>query len=216
MSPSETPRTRDSRPRALTGALVLTGLLLGCASARAAESERIAELLRLGPGSTVADVGAGNGGWAIEMARQVGDEGHVYATEVDESDVEEIGRKIASSSLGNMTAILGTDEATGLEEGCCDAILLRLVYHHFTRPEPMRASLLEALKPGALLAVVDILPQTSWRRLPGVPDRGGHGIPPDQLVAEMVAGGFEVVERIEDWPGDEDHFCVLFRRPPDG
>ena len=196
--------------------LVVAGLiatLAGCGATRAAESDRIAELLGVTPGMTVADVGAGRGSYAFRLAEQVGESGHVFATEVDEDDVASIERRISSDELTNLTAVLGTDVATGLDDGCCDAILLRLVYHHFTQPEPMRRSLMAALKPGGLIAVIDIEPQSTWSELAGVPDRGGHGIPPDDLVAEMIGGGFEFVERIDDWPGDDDHFCVLFRRP---
>ena len=76
----------------------------------------------------------------------------------------------------------------------------------------MRASLRRALRRGGVLAVIEIDPQTAWRELPGVPDRGGHGISPGDLVAEMTADGFDVVARYEEWPGDEDHYCVVFRR----
>ena len=199
--------------RALATVLCFVTWIGGCASSRAAENDRIARLLDLKPGMWVADVGAGDGDWAVEMAAVVGGEGHVFATEVEEDNVESIGRKIAGQLLGNMSAVLGGEESTGLEDGCCDAILLRLVYHHFTRPEPMRDSLRRALRPGGVIAVIDIVPQTTWRDLPGVPERGGHGIAADELVADMIGAGFEVVERIDDWPGDEDRYCVLFRRP---
>lgn len=186
----------------------------GCASARVAdEHDRIAEVLGLEAGMRVADVGAGDGEWSEELALRVGEAGHVWATEVDEDDLSDIRERLDDAEFGNVTTVLGEAEDTGLPEACCDAILLRLVYHHFTDPAPMRASLRRALKPGAMLAVIDIEPQTQWRDLPGVPDRGGHGIPPDQLVAEMTGDGFEVVGRYEDWPGDEDHYCVVFRRP---
>ena len=101
---------------------------------------------------------------------------------------------------------------TGLEPGCCDAVLLRLVYHHFQEPAPMRADLRAALKPAGVIAVIDILPQQGWRELPGVPDRGGHGIPPDRLLEEMTGDGFELVARFDDWNGDEDRFCMVFLR----
>ena len=103
-------------------------------------------------------------------------------------------------------------EMTGLPDACCDVILLRLVYHHFVRPEEMRASLRNALRPGGLIAVIDVAPQTTWRDLPEVPDRGGHGIPPEDLIDEMTSDGFEVVDRRENWNGEEDRFCVIFRR----
>jgi hypothetical protein len=48
--------------------------------------------------------------------------------------------------------------------------------------------------------------------LPGVPDRGGHGISAEDLVEEMTSDGFEVVERYDDWNGNDNRYCVVFRR----
>ncbi len=76
----------------------------------------------------------------------------------------------------------------------------------------MRADLRAALRPAGLIAVIDILPQAGWRELPGVPDRGGHGISPEQLVEEMTGDGFELVGRFDDWNGDDERFCMVFLR----
>lgn len=201
--------------------LITVALAVACGSATTTspapetvdEAERIAEVLSLGPGMRVADVGAGDGEWSVELARRVGESGRVYATEVDEDDLEEIRERVEEAALGNVTSLLGDDLDTGLPAACCDAILLRLVYHHFTDPPQMRASLRRALLPGGLIAVIDLDPQEHWRDLPGVPDRGGHGIRAEELVIDMTAAGFEVVSRFDDWDPDEpDHYCVVFRR----
>ena len=207
---------RAARP-GLGGVLCAALLAVGCSVAGAesteeSEARKIVDALALATGMHVADVGAGDGEWALELARVVGPEGHVYATEVDEDDLESMTATMAAESLSPYTAILGDQDRIGLPADCCDGILLRLVYHHFQKPEVMRAALAAALRPGARLVVVDIAPQTDWRDLPGVPDRGGHGITIEGLIAEMAEDGFEVVERIDDWPGDEDRFCVVFRR----
>jgi predicted methyltransferase len=185
-----------------------------CAAARAPviEADHIAEVLALQPGMWVADVGAGNGEWTQDLAQRVGRDGRVYATEVDEDDVEEIREVADSAGLTNVTTLLGQTDDSGLPEDCCDAILLRLVYHHFTDPPEMRRSLFRALRPGGLIAVIDIEPQSHWPELAGVPDRGGHGIPAQTLIEEMAAEGFELVERHEPWEGENDRYCVVFRR----
>ncbi len=196
------------------GLLGLVLLAAGCGTARASveEGDLIAEVLALRAGMRVADVGAGNGRWSEELARRVGEAGHVWATEVDEEELAEIRGRFVEAELGNVTPVLGDAQDTGLPEGCCDAVLLRLVYHHFTDPGLMRASLRRALRPGGLIAVIDIVPQEHWRQLPGVPERGGHGIAPADLIAEMTSDGFEVVAEYEDWDGEEDRYCIVFRR----
>lgn len=211
---SPEPRSLRIPPDRAAWLMLGIALLAGCPAGRvsAGELERIAEVLALGPGSVVADVGAGDGEWAVRLAEVVGDEGRVWATEVEQDDVEDIDRRVSGAFLNNVTVVLGDQSETGLPADCCDAILLRMVYHHFTDPAPMRASLRRALRPGGLIAIIDITPQRSWRDLPDVPDRGGHGIPPDDLVHEMTSEGFEVVHREDDWNGDEDRYCVVFRR----
>jgi SAM-dependent methyltransferase len=181
--------------------------------ARSGESERLAEALALRPGMSVADVGAGRGEWAKDISRRVGPAGRVFATEVEQDKVDRIAERIADAGLTNVTTLLGTDEDTGLPAGCCDAILLRLVYHHFTDPAKMRRSLVRSLRPGARLVVVDTEPHGSWPSLPGVPDRGGHGIAPEDLIAELTGEGFTVLERHDEWPDSDSDYCVVFRAP---
>lgn len=176
------------------------------------EAARTIAALRLRPGLRVADVGAGNGEWAERISREVGEAGHVYATEVDRDHLQTIETRLAEAGLKNVTTILGTQQDTGLPPECCDAILLRMVYHHFADPPRMRSSLRSALRRGAALVVVDTEPQKSWRHLEGVPERGGHGIKAEDLLREMTGDGFEVVERHDDWAGDGDRYCIVFRR----
>lgn len=210
----ETPVIGRGSMRAVLGfALVVGATLLLQTAVQASERDRLVEVLGLRAGMKTADVGAGDGEWTEYMAREVGPTGHVYSTEIEEDGVRKIESRARQAGLDNVTAILGTESETGLGPGCCDAILLRTVYHHFTRPAPMRASLRQALRPGARLAVVDFQPRQDWRDLPGVPDRGGHGIRIDELIAEMTGDGFEVVERHDDW--SNDRFCVVFRRTPE-
>lgn len=209
----------DYRQRALASFVVALGSLAlsagGLHGASLDEIDRIADLLRLESGQVLADVGAGDGDFAELLAAKVGSDGRVFATEVEQELVDKIERRMVDAGLAQVSAVLGDQDGLGLDSGCCDAILLRLVYHHFEAPDTMRAGLRRALVPGGLLAIIDIAPQKNWRVLPRVPDRGGHGVPADDLVAEMLGAGFEFVEERPDWNGDEDRYAVLFRRPAD-
>lgn len=195
-------------------AVVLTAVTVSCGAADADEARRIAEVLALAPGMVVADVGAGDGEWAIALAEAVGPEGTVFATEVEEDLVEDLEALGFDPGRAPILAVRGTATTTGLDAACCDAVLLRMVYHHFTDPRAMRRSLFAALRPGGRIAVIDIVPQHHWGEVEGVPDRGGHGIPADDLAAEMVGAGFELEAIHGDWRGDdEDRYCLVFTTP---
>jgi ubiquinone/menaquinone biosynthesis C-methylase UbiE len=169
--------------------------------------------LGLRPGHSVADVGAGDGEFTVPLGRAVGPGGRVFATEVEDDKLEKVRSAVGGADLANVTVLRGAQTTTGLPDGCCDAILLRLVYHHFTDPAAMRRSLWSALKPGGRLLVVETTPQKAWRVLPGVPERGGHGIPAQELLADMERDGFAVVDRYYEWPAEGDSYGVVFRRP---
>jgi SAM-dependent methyltransferase len=218
ISPAATPRPV---PRHAFGPSLRLAAALGLTLAAAlplrgepsSEAERIADVLGLAPGMSAADVGAGDGRFTVELSRRVGAAGRVFATEVDRAELDKVEAKASAEGLANVTAVLGDQQETGLPEACCDAILLRLVYHHFTDPPAMRRSLWRALRPGGRIAVIDVPPQTGWRQLEGVPERGGHGIRIDELLAEMRSEGFEVLSRDDAWPAENGSYCVVFQRP---
>jgi SAM-dependent methyltransferase len=154
---------------------------------------------------SVADVGAGRGELTVALAAEVGPGGRVYSTEIDRESLEQIGAAVATARLANVTLVLAEVRDTGLPASCCDAIVLRRVYHHLADPVATNASLLRALRPGGVLAVIDFPPLLSWLwpwPPAGVPrSRGGHGVDARLVTEEVVASGFELVQVIEDWPG---------------
>lgn len=183
------------------------------------ETPRIARALELRPGSVVADVGAGDGSYAIALATIVGPDGHVFATEIDEDALEEIRENVAKKGATNVTVLPGAAGSTNLPQQCCDAVLLRDVYHHLTEPAAIGASILAALRPGGRLAVIDFPPSlwlAPWTP-DGIPeDRGGHGVPIDVVQRELAAAGFAPVATDPGWSDGWllDLFLVVVRKPP--
>lgn len=186
----------------------------------AAETPRIARALELRPGDVVADVGAGDGSYAIALAAMVAPEGRVLATELDDDALATIRGNVTDAHATNVTILRGGTDTTNLPRGCCDAVLMRGVYHHLTAPAAVDASVFAALKPGGRFLVVDF-PPSFWLALwtpEGIPaDRGGHGIPIDVLVREVEAAGFRKALVDEDWPTGllTDLYGVVFEKPRD-
>ncbi len=157
----------------------------------------------------VADVGAGKGQLTLALAGAVGSAGHVFASEIDPTRLGALREKAAETRLSNVTVVEAKISETGLPAGCCDAIVLRRVYHHLTDPAATNASLLRALRPGGVLAVIDIPPPFF------LPDRSGLGIAPRIVIDEVTASGFEMLQLHTDWPGRGpfESYCALFRKP---
>ena len=162
------------------------------------EVEEIAGLLALEPGMYVADVGAGDGRFGVALAERVGERGHVYIQEIDEDELGKIRRRVSGSGLSNLSVVEGRVDDTMLPDDCCDAILLRYVYHHVTEREAMLESLRRAVRPAGRVLVIER------------GESGGHGIPSEEIVADWTAHGFRVIDRRVGWGGHEDHSGVLF------
>jgi precorrin-6B methylase 2 len=165
----------------------------------ALEVPKLVKLLRLEPGMRVADVGAGLGAWSLRFSQWIGPTGHVYATDIAEEPLAALRAAVARDRLSNVTVIGGAIDSTNLPAACCDAILIRNVFHYFTEPVAMIRSFAASLKPGGRLAVVDFPPRPNSPVPAGVPkNRGGTGVPPE-IVEREVGVLFRHVITIPNW-----------------
>ena len=173
------------------------------------ELPRLRHVLALKPGMSVADVGAGNGELTVALASEVAASGRVYATDIDAESLERVRAAVGAAGLANVTLVHSRADHTRLPANCCDAIVLRRVYHHLTDAAAIDASLLGALRPGGVLAVIDFPPLASgvWPL--------NHGVDAARVTEEVVASGFQLVQVIEAWPGRGPlaSYCALFRKP---
>lgn len=177
------------------------------------EADRLAGVLSVSPGQTVAEIGAGAGVMTVEMARRVGTGGRVYATELAAGRREEIRVRVSREGFANVIVVEAGATETHLPEGCCAAIFMRNVYHHIERTGPFNASVRRAIRDGGRFGVVDFEPGAFWF-LAGASSvesaaRSGHGVARAALIAEVTPAGFTVERQIEDWGGRM--FLVLFR-----
>jgi SAM-dependent methyltransferase len=170
------------------------------------ELPRLRSVLALAPGMSVADVGAGDGELTVALASEVGAGGRVYSNDLD---LAQVRATVASAGLSNVTFVQSQAGDTTLPENCCDAVVVRRVYHHLTEPAAVNASLLRALRPGGVLAVIDFPPMVSWLWALN------HGVDSRRVIEEVAASGFQLVQVIEDWPGRGPlgSYCAVFGKP---
>ena len=179
------------------------------------EMPRLAEMLMLQPGMTVADVGAGFGAWTTRFAGSVGPQGRVYASDLGAAQLTALRESVRRERLNNVTVVEAGVSSTNLPPLCCDVILIRDAYHHFTSPDEIARSLAASLKPGGRLAVIDFPPRPNTDVPAGVrANRRGHGVPPE-IVQEEVGTVLTHVRTVLDWSPESQPaslYLVLFRK----
>jgi tRNA A58 N-methylase Trm61 len=145
------------------------------------DAARLVAALSIRPGSTVGEIGAGSGALTVAMAREVGPSGRVYSNELSRRQRDATARAAKAAGLSNVTVVEGRPAETNLPPGCCEALFMRDVFHHFEDPLAMSRSLLATLAPGGRLAVLDFAP------------RNGHGMAADDVRSTLERAGFTEV-----------------------
>jgi len=173
------------------------------------EIPKLAALMDWKQGTVVADIGAGDGSYAFAAVEHVGATGKVFATEIDAEKLKALRTEVKKRNLQNVAVIESGEAEANLPASCCDAIFLRRVYHHLTKPLEFDASLIRSLKPGGKLAIIDFPPHPEYGKVNGVPkDREDHGIQQKILIEELNKAGFQLEKVVDDWPAN--NYCVLF------
>ena len=174
-----------------------------------------ATLRRLGvaSGTTLAEVGCGNGYFALPAAR-ITEPARVYAVDLDESLLDALAAVAEQQAIENVVPVHG--DARALRQHLPDAIdvvLLANTFHGIDDQSGFVRQAYDSLRPGGRFVVVN------WRDLPrettSVADEP-RGPPADlrmtpdetkQTVSE--AAGFTVTEHVELPPY---HYALLFER----
>ena len=114
----------------------------------------IVEALQIGPGSRVADVGAGSGLLTIHLARAVAPNGRVVATDIDGQVLDLLHQRLSAAGLADLVErrVVGA-EAPQLEPGLYDAILLSEVDHYFADAVAWLQAAAGALKPTGRIVI---------------------------------------------------------------
>src|SRR5262245_1288649 len=100
-----------------------------------ARPDRALDIIKIQPGWTVADVGAGSGYMSAKMARRVGPSGKVYANDIQPQMLALLQERLAKEKITNVEPVLGTAEDPKLPGSAIDLILMVDVYHEFQQPQ---------------------------------------------------------------------------------
>ncbi len=162
------------------------------------EEERTSEMikqLKLKEGMAVADIGSGNGYHTLMMAKLIGGEGKAYAVDIQPEMLRMLEGRAKKSGLKNIVSVENRYWDTDLPEKSIDLALMADVYHEFSHPEEMLASIRRALKPGGQVVLLEFRTED-----PKVPIKPEHKMSKAQVIKEMAVNGFKLARSYDELP----------------
>jgi ubiquinone/menaquinone biosynthesis C-methylase UbiE len=102
-----------------------------------------------------ADIGCGEGYFAIPAARRAGPEGRVYAVDVSGGAVERLRVRAKEEGLENIVPRVGAAEETVFCDGCTDIVFFGIDLHDFRDPVAVLRNAKRMLGPGGRVADLD-------------------------------------------------------------
>jgi ubiquinone/menaquinone biosynthesis C-methylase UbiE len=162
--------------------------------------DQVMNILEIGPGKTVADIGAGSGWFTVRAAKRVTNTGKVYAVDINQQAIDYIRDRVRKEQLHNVATILNKPNNPGLPPDSIDAVLFLKAYHEVADPVALLRTLRGSLRPGARVGIIE---------------RDGkgedHGVNKEVILHEADEAGYRLLEEHDDLvKGDKmDYFLVL-------
>ncbi|MCL6466626.1 MAG: methyltransferase domain-containing protein [candidate division WOR-3 bacterium] len=165
----------------------------------------VLQALRLKPGITLIDIGAGNGYFTLPALKKVGKNGTVIAVDIEPKMLKDLEHKIPAKT-GNVRLLQAPAEKIPLPDAIADRALMALVLHEVDNKTAALREAHRLLKPAGLLAVLE------WEKIkppPGPPL--SERISPAQLRKLTRAAGFGLChyQQLNTF-----HYLALFEQVP--
>lgn len=159
---------------------------------------RIIETLRLKPGLTIADIGAGSGLFSREMAKRVA-HGVVYAVDINKELLQHIDQTSRRGNITNIKTVLAVENDPKIPEPV-DLIFICDTLHYIDHQEQYVKTMSSYLKGGGRIAVVDF--RKNWPPL-------STRFTEDDLTGWMKSAGLQLINRYDFI---KDEFFMVYKK----
>lgn len=164
-------------------------------------TSKLLKNMNIKPGDTIADIGAGSGYHVFKMSSMLTN-GFVFAVDIQDEMLTVIDQQIQKSKINNVTTKKGTEKTVNLPDNSIDKILMVDVYHEFSFPVEMIASIKKALKDDGKIYLIEYRAEDA-----SVPIKEVHKMSEKQAVKEMNAAGFKLEVNKTNLPWQH---CMVF------
>src|SRR5215468_10850481 len=161
--------------------------------------QRVMDILVIHSGSNVADIGAGSGWFTVRAARRTGENGTVYAVDINPESIKYIDERVKKEAIHNVRTILSTPDDPKLPRNSVDSVLMLKTYHEIANPILLLQNLRKSLRSRAHVGIID---------------RSGngddHGIDKDVVVKEAAQAGYRLTSQYDFVKSDRVDYFLVF------
>jgi protein-L-isoaspartate O-methyltransferase len=159
------------------------------------QTSKLLPALKIKPGDTVADIGAGSGYYTMKLAELVGPKGKVYALDIQPEMLAIIKNRMKGAKVSHIETIQNNETELKLPASSTDLFLMVDVYHEFSYPYEMSVEMVKALKPGGRLVFVEYRLEDDK-----VPIKLVHKMTEKQVLKEMEGHAVKHVTTLKHLP----------------
>lgn len=160
--------------------------------------------MRIHNGDVVADIGAGSGYFTIPLARKVGNEGRVYAEDIQKEMTDYISQKVKKLQLKNIRIILGKVDDPLLPNNSLNHAFIANTYHQLEMPLLLLYNIKKDLRSHGKLVIIDWDPTKD----PFFGPPREVKVPVDTVIKEAEKAGFRLMEKHDFMPY---HYFLIFK-----
>jgi len=128
-------------------------------------ADKIIERSGIKQGMTVLDLGCGSGAFTPFVARTVGEQGKVYAVDIQPAMLQQLERKLAKAEnqdIRNIELKQASAYDLPFEDGALDLVYMVTVLQEIPDRGKALREIRRILKPGGILAVTEFLPDPDY------------------------------------------------------
>ncbi len=151
-------------------------------------SPKIMDIIGLEKNMYVGEIGAGNGRFAVRVAKRVGNKGMVFANDIDLKAVRFMKRRCEREGISNMKVILSRVTNPYFPRNALDLVYVINTYEYFSDPVRLLANTRSSLRSEGKLAIVAPDPKKNKSR------RRRNSIPKETILQQVSSAGYELVK----------------------
>jgi len=155
-------------------------------------ADEIIKLLKIKPGSHVADIGCHEGYMTIKLSREVNGKGTVYAVDVDQPKLDLLKKHLTERKIENVTVIKGDYDDPKLPANSLDAVIILDTYHEMDDHDKILAHVKTSLKYGGRLILCEPIAE-SRKKLTRAEQEKKHELGMNFALEDLKKAGFEIM-----------------------